>query len=193
MACMQSCPVYISCYDKIIELRRSLVLMRSKFFPEIGTFFRNVETFGDTFGKGRAFREDWALGTDVKKISRGDRVEYLYWVGCQGALHDRSSLLAASLARLLKTAGVDFGILGKEENCCGDPVRRIGNEYLFQKIAKGNIDYLKSLQFDRIITYCPHCFNMLKNEYPQLGGHFRVIHYTELLRDLIAGGQIKVS
>jgi Fe-S oxidoreductase len=193
MACMESCPVYISCYDKIIELRRSLVLMRSKFFPEIGTFFRNVETFGDTFGKGRAFREDWALGTDVKKISRGDRVEYLYWVGCQGALHDRSSLLAASLARLLKTAGVDFGILGKEENCCGDPVRRIGNEYLFQKIAKGNIDYLKSLQFDRIITYCPHCFNMLKNEYPQLGGHFRVIHYTELLRDLIAGGQIKVN
>jgi Fe-S oxidoreductase/nitrate reductase gamma subunit len=180
MACMENCPVYISCYDKIIDLRRSLVLMRSRFFPEIGTFFRNVETFGDTFGKGRAFREDWALGTDVKKIAQGDRVDYLYWVGCQGAFHDRSSLLSASLVRLLKTGGVDFGILGKEEICCGDPVRRIGNEYLFQGIARKNIE-------------CPHCFNMLKNEYPQFGGQFEVIHYTELLRDLIVGGQLKIN
>lgn len=193
MACFDSCPVYISCFDKIIELRRSLVMMRSKFFPEIGTFFRNVETFGDTFGKGRAYREDWALGTEVKKISEKNEVDYLYWVGCQGSFHDRGSLIASSFARLLKTTSVDFGILGKEEHCCGDPIRRIGNEYLFQQIAKKNIELLKGLNFKKIVTYCPHCFHMLKNEYPPLGGHFEVIHYTELLRDLIVGGEIKIT
>lgn len=193
MACFESCPVYISCFDKIIDLRRNLVLMKSKFFPEIGTFFRNIEIFGDTFGKGRAFREDWAIGTEVKKISKGVQTDILYWVGCQGTFHDRGSLIASSLAELFKKGGVDFGILGKDECCCGDPIRRIGNEYLFQKVAKRNIELLNQLNFKKIVTYCPHCFNMLKNEYPQFGSNFKVIHYTEFLRDLIIGGNLKTS
>ena len=110
--------------------------MKSKFFPEIGTFFRNVETFGDTFGKGESLSRRLGPWSGGKKDLPGGEGGILYWVGCQGAFHDRGSLLSSSLARLLKTAGVDFGILGKEEICCGDPVRRIGNEYLFQGIAR---------------------------------------------------------
>ena len=193
MACLESCPVYISSFDKIIDLRRDLVLMKSRFFPEVGTFFRNVETFGDTFGKGRAYRENWTGGMDIPKLTEGVPGDLLYWVGCQAAYHDRGSLIAAALAGLFRKAGIDFGVLGKDENCCGDPIRRMGNEYLFQKIAKRNIDLLKRLRFKRIVTYCPHCFNMLKNEYPQLGGDFEVIHYTELLRDLMVKGSLKVE
>lgn len=193
MACAESCPVYISSFEKIMELRRSLVLMKSTFFPEIATFFRDVETFGDTFGRGRAFREDWAIGIDVKKISDGNQADILYWVGCQGTFHDRNNLIAGTLAQLFKAAGADFGILGKEEYCCGDPMRRIGNEYLFQKTAQRNIELLGRLNFNKIVTYCPHCFNTLKNEYPQFGAHFDVIHYTEFLRDLIRAGNLKIT
>ena len=193
MACFESCPVYISAFDKIVDLRRDRVLMKSKFFPEIAALFRNIETFGDSFGKGRAFREDWTLGNDFKKIGKGGQVDILYWVGCQGTFHDRGSLIAASLGGLFKKAGIDFGILGKEEICCGDPIRRIGNEYLFQKIVKRNIELLSGLDFKRIVTYCPHCYNTLKNEYPQFGGQYEVVHYTELLRDFIKGEKLKIT
>jgi Fe-S oxidoreductase len=193
MACVESCPVYISAFDKIVDLRRSRVLMKSDFFPEIASLFRNIESFGDSFGKGRAFREDWSLGNNFKKMVKGESVEFLYWVGCQGTFHDRGGLIAASLGELFKKVGIDFGILGKEENCCGDPVRRIGNEYLFQKIAKKNIELLRGLGIQKIVTYCPHCYNTLKNEYPQFGGHFEVIHYTELLRSLIVEGKLKIT
>lgn len=193
MACAESCPVYISPFEKIMELRRNLVLMKSTFFPEIATFFKDVETFGDTFGRGRAYRENWTMGIDVKRISDGEEADILFWVGCQGTFHDRNSLIAGSLAELFKAAGVDFGILGKDEYCCGDPMRRIGNEYLFHKAARRNIDLLGRLNFKRIVTYCPHCFNTLKNEYPQLGARFEVLHYTELLRDLIKGGSLKIT
>jgi len=193
MACAESCPVYISSFEKIMELRRNLVLMKSTFFPEIAAFFRDVETFGDTFGRGRAYREDWTIGIDVKNISDGEQTDILYWVGCQGTFHDRNNLIAGSLAELFKAAGADFGILGKEEHCCGDPMRRVGNEYLFQKAARRNIELLGRLNFKRIVTYCPHCFNTLKNEYPQFGARFEVLHYTELLRDLIRGGNLKIA
>ena len=193
MACAESCPVYISSFEKIMELRRNLVLMRSTFFPEIATFFKDVETFGDTFGRGRAYREDWTMGIDVKRISDGEKADILFWVGCQGTFHDRNKLIAGSLAELFKAAGADFGILGKEEYCCGDPIRRIGNEYLFQKAARRNIELLGRLNFKRIVTYCPHCFNTLKNEYPQFGARFEVVHYTELLRDLKRGGNHKIT
>jgi Fe-S oxidoreductase/nitrate reductase gamma subunit len=193
MACSDNCPVFINPFDKIIELRRDLVLMKSKFFPEIGTLFRNIETFGDTFGKGRAFREEWAADIDIKRISKGVQTDILFWIGCEGSFHNRISPIAASLARLFKKAKIDFGILGSEENCCGDPIRRIGNEYLFQKIALRNIRLLESLKFKKIVTYCPHCFNMLKNEYSQFGGHFEVLHYTEFLRDLLRDGIISAT
>ena len=167
--------------------------MKSKFFPEIAALFRNIEIFGDSFGKGRAFREDWTLGNDFKKIVKGEQVDILYWVGCQGTFHDRGGLIAASLGGLFKKAGIDFGILGKEEICCGDPMRRIGNEYLFQKIVRRNIELLSALRFKKIVTYCPHCFSTLKNEYPQFGGQYEVVHYTELLRDFIKEEKLKIT
>ncbi len=191
MACAETCPVYIPCFDKLMDMRRNLVMMESKFYPELGSFFRSVETFGDTFGKGKAFREDWAAGLDLKIFPECEQAETLFWVGCQATFHERGRLIAASLARILKGAGVDFAILGKSEYCCGDPVRRVGNEYLFQSIAQKNIQLLDSLDFKRIVTYCPHCFNTLKNEYPQFNGKFEVVHYTELLKDLIIKGELK--
>jgi Fe-S oxidoreductase/nitrate reductase gamma subunit len=193
MACAESCPVYISPFEKIMEIRRNLILMKGTFFPEIATFFRDVETFGDTFGRGRAYREDWTMGIDAKRISEGEKADILFWVGCQGTFHDRNTLIAGSLAELFKAAGADVGILGKEEYCCGDPMRRIGNEYLFQKVALRNIELLGRFNFKRIVTYCPHCFNTLKNEYPQFGARFEVLHYTELLRDLMRGGNLKIT
>jgi Fe-S oxidoreductase/nitrate reductase gamma subunit len=193
MACYESCPVYIPAFDKLIDLRRDLVMRRSRFFPEIGTFFRDLETFGDTFGKGKAFREDWAIGRNIRKISKGEEVDTLFWVGCHGAFHDRAKTIVVTLTDLFKRAGLDYAILGKDETCCGDPLRRIGNEYLFQKLAMRNIEFLGGLKFNRIVTYCPHCLNVLKNEYPQLGGTFEVLHYTELLRDLVWRGDLEIT
>ncbi|NIQ39460.1 MAG: 4Fe-4S dicluster domain-containing protein [Proteobacteria bacterium] len=193
MACFASCPVYISSFEKLIDLRRDLVMMRSRFFPEIGTLFRDVETFSDTFGKGKALREDWSIGLDVRRISEGDQTDVLLWVGCYGAFHDRIRMIVASLAELFKRSGTDYAILGKEESCCGDPIRRVGNEYLFQSLARRNIELLQRMTFKKIVSYCPHCFNMLKNEYPQFGGTFDVLHYTELLRDSIVDGDLRIA
>jgi Fe-S oxidoreductase/nitrate reductase gamma subunit len=191
MACLETCPVCIPCFDKLMDMRRNLVMRESKFYPELGAFFRSVETYGDTFGKGKAFREDWAAGLDLKVFPECQQAETLFWVGCQATFHERGRLIAASLARIFKTAGIDFAILGKNEYCCGDPIRRVGNEYLFQGFAQRNIELLDSLDFKRIVTYCPHCFNTLKNEYPQFNGRFEVVHYTELLKDLIMRGDLK--
>lgn len=193
MACFESCPVYIPCYDKLLDMRRNLVMMEGKFYPELKTFLRNAEIFGDPFGKGKAFREDWTMGYNIKKMSSGDQSDILFWVGCQGAFNERSKLIVASLTQLFEKAGLNYAILGKEEKCCGDPIRRVGNEYLFQEVAKRNIEVLYSLSFNRIVTHCPHCFNMLKKEYPQFGGEFEVFHYTELISDLITRGDLKIG
>jgi Fe-S oxidoreductase/nitrate reductase gamma subunit len=193
MACLESCPVYISPFDKLVDLRRDLVMARSRFFPEIATLFRDVERFGDAFGRGRAFREDWSIGLNVRTVSAGDQVDLLLWVGCHGAFHDRVRMVVSVLVNLFKKAGIDYGVLGTDEQCCGDPIRRIGDEYLFQKIAISNIALLQGVDFKRIVAYCPHCLNMLKNEYPQFGGTFEVVHYTELLGDLLSRGDLKVT
>lgn len=193
MACLESCPLYIPCFDKLVDMRRNLVMMESDFYPELKAFLRAVETFGDTFGRGKAFREDWAVGLNLKIYKENQQAETLFWVGCQATFHERGKLIAASLARIFRTAGLDFAILGKSELCCGDPVRRVANEYLFQRLAHRNIELLNSLGFKRIVTYCPHCYNTLKNEYPQFNGKFEVVHYTELLRDLIIKGQLKTT
>lgn len=190
MACVKACPAFVSSLDKIVALRRDRVLAQSRFFPELINLFRDLENFGDVFGAGRSRREDWATGRDVKVLANGGEADTLFWVGCQAALHDRHQKSAISLVTVLRRAGVDLAIMGKNELCCGDPMRRLGNEYQYQNLVRRNIEQLKKLRFKRIVTYCPHCHNSLKNEYPQFGGEFEVVHYTELLGDLLRSGKL---
>ncbi len=190
MACVQACPAFISSVDKIVDLRRDRVLSRSRFFPELTNLFRDLENFGDVFGRSRSRREDWAVGRSVKVLTSDNQADTLFWVGCQAAFHDRHQKSATSLVKVLRRAGVDLAIMGKGELCCGDPMRRLGNEYQYQNFVRRNIEQLKKLRFKRIVTYCPHCYNTLKNEYPQFDGKFEVVHYTELLGDLISSGKL---
>ena len=125
-----------------------------------------------------ATRTDWADGLEVKELSTDSDIDILYWVGCTAALEDRNMKVSAATVQILQAAGINFGILGTEESCCGDPARRMGDEYLFQTICQKNIELLQSYNVTRILTTCPHCFNSLKSEYPQFGGNFEVIHHT---------------
>ncbi|MGQ9510130.1 MAG: heterodisulfide reductase-related iron-sulfur binding cluster [Thermodesulfobacteriota bacterium] len=183
--CYEQCPVFISAHDKIIEMRRYLVLMESRYPREIREVFRNLERMGNPWGAQRQLRADWAVELGVKTLYEDPDVEFLYFLGCFKGYDDRSKKVAISMIRILKHAGVKFGILGREEVCCGDPARRIGNEYLYKKIAEKNIEILSQYRVKKILTTCPHCFNTLKNEYPQFGGTFEVIHQTEYLDQLI--------
>lgn len=191
MACVQACPAFVSALDKIVDLRRDRVLAQSHFYPEVSNLFRDLENFGDIFGKGKATREDWASGRNLKVLSEGTQADTLFWVGCQASFHDRSKASAIKLAEVLTRCGIDLAILGKGELCCGDPFRRLGNEYQFQNFARKNIETLKKFRFKRIVTYCPHCYNTLRNEYPQFDGKFEVVHYTELFAELIRKGTLK--
>ncbi len=183
--CYEQCPVFISAYDKIIEMRRYLVLMESRYPREIREVFRNLERMGNPWGAERHLRADWAAELGVKTLYEDPDVELLYFPGCFKGYDDRSKKVAISMVRILQRAGVKFGILGREEGCCGDPARRIGNEYLYKKIAEKNIEILNQYQVKKILTTCPHCFNTLKTEYPQFGGTFEVIHQTEYLDQLL--------
>jgi Fe-S oxidoreductase len=193
-ACVEECPVDIEHIDTIIDMRRYQVLMESEFPSEAGLMLRNVENQGDPWGLGGAKRTDWieSLDFEVPVITGTipDDVEYLYWVGCAGALDERARKGAQATARMLHRAGVSFGILGPKESCTGDPVRRLGNEYLFQEQAMKNIETLNHAGVKKVIATCPHCFNSLANEYPALGGNFEVIHHSQLLDHLVQAGRL---
>ena len=154
---------------------------------------RSIEDRGHPWRGTTLTRTDWANGLDVNVMSDNADVDILFWVGCTEALEERSTGIAKSLAIIMKQAGLKFGILGAEESCCGDPARRIGNEYLFQMQAQKNIEIMNSYDVKTIVTACPHCYNTIKNEYPQLGGSFKVIHHTELIEELIRNGKIKLT
>jgi Fe-S oxidoreductase/nitrate reductase gamma subunit len=192
-ACQEQCPIFVEHIDKTIDMRRHLVLMESKFPSEVQPIFRNIENNSNPWGVGWASRADWADNLGLKKLSEDSGVEYLLWVGCAGSFDDRNKKVATSLVKVLQAAGVSFGILGTEEKCCGDSPRRIGNEYLFNTLAQENIETLKKYQVKKIITACPHCFNTLKNEYPDLGGNFEVFHHSEFIADLIRKGKLNLS
>jgi Fe-S oxidoreductase len=193
-ACVEQCPVDIEHIDAIIDMRRYEVLMESRFPTEAGLLLRNLENQGDPWGLGSSKRTEWlaALDFDVPVFDGAipDDVEYLYWVGCAGALDERGRKQIESVARMLHRAGVTFGILGPRESCTGDPARRMGNEYLFQEMAKVNIATLDEAGAKKIVASCPHCFNTMKNEYPALGGNYEVIHHAELLSHLVASGRL---
>jgi Fe-S oxidoreductase len=193
-ACVEQCPVDIEHVDAIIDMRRFEVLMESRFPSEAGLLLRNIENQGDPWGLGAAKRTEWLSSLDFEvAIIDGPipaDVEYLYWVGCAGSLDERARKQVVSTARMLHRAGVTFGILGPREACTGDPARRMGNEYLFQEMAKVNIATLNEVGAKKIVASCPHCFNTLKNEYPDLGGEYEVIHHAQLLGHLVAAGRL---
>ncbi len=193
-SCVEQCPVDIEHVDAIIDMRRYEVLMESRFPSEASLLLRNMENQGDPWGLGSSKRTEWlgALDFEVPIIDGPipDDIEYLYWVGCAGSLDERGRKQVESTARMLHRAGVTFGILGPRESCTGDPARRMGNEYLFQEMAKVNIATLNEVGAKKIVASCPHCFNTMKNEYPSLGGNYEMIHHSELLSHLVANGRL---
>ncbi|HST49910.1 (Fe-S)-binding protein, partial [Jatrophihabitans sp.] len=170
-------------------------------FPsEAGSMLRNLENKGNPWGLPVRNREEWTegLGFEVRRVSPGQplpaEVEYLFWVGCAGALEDRSKKVTRAFAELLHVAGVEFAILGSEETCSGDPARRLGNEFVFQMLGAENVEKLNSIKPEgrplKIVATCPHCFNTISNEYPQIGGEYEVVHHTQLLGTLVADGRL---
>ncbi|MGH3303455.1 MAG: (Fe-S)-binding protein, partial [Streptosporangiaceae bacterium] len=194
-ACVEECPVDIEHIDHITGMRRYQVLVESAFPTEAATMLKNLENKGDPWGMGESRRADWMTDLDFEvpvvdgKI--GDDVEYLFWVGCAGALEDRAKKTTRAIAQLLHTAGVSFAVLGPAEACTGDPARRMGNEFVFSMLAQQNIETLNEAGARKIVASCPHCFNTIAREYPQLGGNYEVIHHTQLLARLVADGRIK--
>ncbi|OLN29623.1 heterodisulfide reductase-related iron-sulfur binding cluster [Desulfosporosinus metallidurans] len=192
-SCEQQCPVFVEHVDKTIDMRRNLVLMETRFPAEAQLAFRNMENNGNPWGIGWSTRADYLTGLGVKTFEEDPDAEYLYWPGCSGAFDARNQKVSAALVKLLQVAEIRFAILGNEEKCCGDSARKLGNEYLFYSLATENIEVMKGHGVKKIITQCPHCFNILKNEYPQLGGNFEVIHHTEFLLDLVKSGKLKLT
>lgn len=189
-ACEEACPVYIEQTNLIFEARKNLVLMESRFPPEMQTVFRNMENNFTPWAFGSDTRADWCRGLDVKEMADHPTAEVLYYVGCAGSFDDRAKKVATAIVSLLKKANVDFAILGKEEKCNGDPARRAGNEYLAQMLIKENVEILNRYKPKKILTGCPHCFNTLKNEYPAFGAQYDVVHHTTFLADLIRDGKL---
>jgi Fe-S oxidoreductase len=192
-ACMQECPVDIEHVDHIVDMRRNLVMAESRFPSEAGLLLRNLEGTSNPWGQPQSTRADWAKGLGVRVWDGGPAPEYLYWVGCAGSFDDRARRISQAVVRLLQRAAVPFAILGQAEACTGDPARRIGNEYLFQELAKQNIETLGRVGARTIVANCPHCFNTLRNEYPDLGGRFHVVHHTELIARLVREGRLRLE
>jgi len=195
--CVEACPVMIEHVPKIVEMRRNLVLEEARFPQEIIPVFNNLEKNANPWQMKRSQRGDWAKALGVKTMAdvtkSGEEIDVLYFVGCMGSYDSRNKKVATAVATALQAAGVHFAILGKEEACNGDPARRIGNEYLYQTLAQENIDTLNKYGVTTVLTACAHCFNTIKNEYPQFGGDYQVLHHTQYLAELVASGRLKLN
>jgi Fe-S oxidoreductase len=208
---MEICPVAIEHVPKIVDMRRYLVMEESSFPPEVTPVFNNIERNGNPWEISNDTRAEWATGLGVPLMAEKPDAEVLYWVGCMSSFDERTKKVATAVAKLLKAAHIDFAILGPEETCTGDPARRIGNEYLWQMQAQQNIETLNNYGFNlaqegnghnghgpgetkhrTIITACAHCFNTIKNEYPQLGGNYDIVHHSVYIDSLIASGKLTV-
>jgi len=190
-ACMYECPVFNEHVPKIVDMRRHMVLMEGKMPPEAMETMRKIEQNYNPWGIGWDQRGKWAEGMGIPTLAEdGHDADYLFWVGCAGSFDERNRAVTEAFARLMRKAGVKFAILGPEEKCTGDPARRIGNEYLFQTLAKANVETLAKHRVKKIVTACPHCFNTLKNEYPRFGGNYEVVHHSQLLDELLAQGRL---
>ena len=196
MSCQVQCPVSNEHVNKIIDMRRYLVTMEGNFAPELQTAFRNTENNSNPWGVGWSKRAEWAADLNVKQLSEVENpedVEYLYFVGCAGSFDGRAKKVTTAVTKILNAAGVNFAILGAEEKCCGDYIRRAGNEYLYQSLVAENVETLNGYKVKKIITACPHCLNTLKNEYPQFGGNYELVHHTQFINDLINDGKLKLN
>ena len=190
-ACVHECPVNIEHIDHIVDLRRNLVMVESRFPGEAGTMLRDVDRTSNPWGKPQSERTQWAEGLGVRVLQPGEVApDVLFWVGCAPAFDERARKAAISTARLLQTAGVDFAILGPREACTGDPARRMGDEYTYQRLAGENVQTLNEAKVKKIITTCPHCFNTIGNEYSDFGGKYEVVHHTEFLAELVRDGKL---
>jgi len=183
-ACLTRCPALINPPEQVVELRRSQVLMTGQMSKQVGDTLRNFERQGNPWGMPPETRHSWSEGFNIRELTPGDEVDVLVYIGCAGAFDDRNKKVTQAFVRLLQKANVAFGVLGLDEMCCGETARRMGNEYLFQVFAEQNIELFNSIKFNRIVTQCPHCFNTLKNEYPQMGGEYEVLHYAEFLKEI---------
>ncbi len=199
-ACQETCPVYVEHIVKIIDLRRNLVLAHNRMPETAQQMLRNMQSRGHPWAgiQSLRLRGDWTSDLKLRILAEGNSAHTLLWVGCTGALVERNVAATVSMTRVLKAAGVDFGVLGEAETCCGDPARRVGYEFQFQIMAEENIELFKSYNIKEIITTCPHCFHTIKNEYPKYGGDFaegfpRVVHYTQLIADLVRQGKLKLT
>jgi Fe-S oxidoreductase len=216
-ACMEICPVSIEHVPKIVDMRRSLVMEESDFPAEVTSLFNNIERNGNPWEISNDKRAEWAADLSVPLLAENPDADVLYWVGCMGSFDRRNQQVATSVAKILKAAKVNFAILGPEESCTGDPARRIGNEYLWQMQAQQNIETLNGYGFNTadmsnghnghassngsaavatkqrtIITACPHCFNTIGSEYPQLGGNYNVVHHTVFIDSLLSDEKLQL-
>ncbi len=196
-ACVEECPVSIDQLDVINELRRDLMLMESRFPEEAQGALTSLERNGSPWAYSAADRASWTEGLDIPTmadmVAREQRPEILFWVGCMGSFDDRAKKITVAFARILQAANVKFAILGQEETCHGDPARRMGNEYLYQMLAKGVIETLDGYQVKTVVTFCPHCFHQMGKEFPDLGGHYDVIHHTDYIERLLDEGRVPLD
>jgi Fe-S oxidoreductase len=213
MACVEVCPVYIDPLNKILELRRSEVMIQDKYPEGFTDVFKGMDGRGNPWDMPSTERLVWMKGLEAPVAANltptpslkgrgsppalgegaGERFEYLFFVGCAASFDPRTQKIARSVVKILQRAGVSFAVLGEEEGCTGDPARRIGHEYIFQMLAKQNIETFNNYNIKKILTICPHCFNSFKNEYPDLGGQYEVIHHTELIEQLLKEGRLKLT
>ncbi|PYO02435.1 MAG: hypothetical protein DMD91_03890 [Candidatus Rokuibacteriota bacterium] len=190
MACVQECPAFIDIVDTIIDLRRYLTLSEGALPSTAPQSLQNIQRAGNPWGLPAAERLAWAEGLDVPVLEEGKEVEYLYWVGCSASYDRRNQAIARAVVKILKAAGVSFAVMA-EERCHAEVGRRLGEEYLYQTVAQENVENLNRYGVRKVVTHCPHCFNTIKNEFPQLGGRYDVIHHSVLIEELIAAGRIK--
>ena len=196
-ACVQECPVSIDQLDIINELRRDLVLMESRFPEELAPALTSLERNGSPWAFSASDRAQWAEGMDIptmaELVEKGEKADILFWVGCMGSFDDRAKKITVAFARILQAANVRFAILGQEETCHGDPARRMGNEYLYQMLAKGVIETLDGYHVKTIVTFCPHCFHQMGSEFPDIGGNYEVIHHTDYIERLLEAGRVPLD
>ncbi|MDP4161025.1 MAG: (Fe-S)-binding protein, partial [Bacillota bacterium] len=188
--CEDKCPIYIEHIKRIVDLRRSLSTESSNYPPEIQKVFKSISDVGNPWG----IRLDASNSSNqVPLLSAKRKTDILYWLGCFGSYESRNQKVSQTMLKIFEKAGIDYAILGNEEKCCGDSVRRLGNEKLFQQLARETIQTLDSYSFGTIVTHCPHCYNTLKNDYPQFGGHYNVRHHSEYLLELISSGKLTLK
>ena len=192
-ACMEACPLFIEHIPAIVDMRRYMTLTEGQFPPELANTFKNLENNSSPWAMNPSTRGDWSKGLGVSTMAEKSDVEYLFWVGCAGSYDERYKKVSRSIVKIMQTAGVSFSILGTEEKCNGDTARRLGNEYLAKAAIEENVGTMKKYSVKKVVTGCPHCFNTIKNEYPDFGFKADVVHHSELISDLVKTGKIKPS